>query len=114
MYLGTRDDMRTRAFAATKSDRIWLPIIQCAWCKGIKVGRWYIPMPPKRLLRGNFWIRLPMMPMVVVGITHTACPHCAKKVRDLARRGRSLRKGASQSTPWTSCLHEKEESLGTG
>ena len=45
MYLGMRDDMRTRAFAATKSGRIWLPIIQCAWCMGIKVGPWYIPMP---------------------------------------------------------------------
>ena len=65
--------------------RIWLPIRQCAWCKGIKVGRWYVRASWIPLLSGQRVVRLPLLRPIMVGITHGACPSCAAIFRDASR-----------------------------
>lgn len=82
--------MRARE-AAAENRRIWLFITQCAWCRGIKVWRWYFRKPKPPLLLWREQLSLPHLPVLVVSMTHGACPKCARRVNETARLSRLQR-----------------------
>lgn len=97
--------MRARP-AIAGNRRIWLFITQCAWCRGIKVWRWYVRKPKPPLLVWQEQVRLPYLPSVVVSMTHGACPDCARRVNETARRSLARRKAtASNPTPGSEDVH---------
>ncbi len=79
--------MRARSTGAGNR-RIWVFITQCAWCRGIKVWRWYVRKPKPPLLVWQEHVRLPYLPPLVLSMTHGACPQCARRVNESARRSR--------------------------
>ncbi len=77
---------------AVESRRIWVSVTQCAWCRGIRVWRWYLRWPKLPLLTWREQFRLPYLPVLVVSMTHGACPDCAQRVNESARRSRLRRR----------------------
>ncbi len=75
------------------SRTVWVLITQCAWCRGIKVWKWYIRSPKPPLMLWQEKVSLPGLPSVVVSMTHGACPACAERVNESARKAR-LRQSA--------------------
>lgn len=65
----------------------WLCITQCAWCRGIKLWSWFLSVPGRRLMTWSLVVRLPLLPVVVIGMTHGVCPECAERV--MVRRSRT-------------------------
>lgn len=80
--------MRSRA-AARGRRRVWVFITQCAWCRRIKLGRWYLRIPRAPILVWREQVRLPYLPSVVVSMTHGACPKCVRRVNEAARQSRA-------------------------
>lgn len=80
--------------AAVENRRIWVSITQCAWCHGIKVWRWYLRKPKPPLLTWRGQIGLPYLPVLIVSMTHGACPECAQRVNESARQSRQRRRAS--------------------
>lgn len=78
-----------RGTSTQNSRRVWIPIVQCAWCGAISVGGVYLHIPLVKLLSGDWRIRLPGFPVIVASMTHSVCRDCAVRVR--ARAGRFRR-----------------------
>lgn len=77
--------MRTRAFEAG-SGRTWVPITQCAWCRGIRLGRWYLRLPLLPLLPWRWLLSIPPVLALEISTTYGVCPKCARRARRAAER----------------------------
>lgn len=78
----------------------WIPVIQCAWCRAIRIGSHYIHLPWLGLISGDWTPRLFGWPLAKVSVTHSVCHDCARGVnaRAKARRARQRRStGAGES-----------------
>ncbi len=72
--------MSTRMFVAS-NHRVWISMSQCAWCRGVRLWRWYLRLPRMPLLLWMWTVSLPHpLPSLTIGTTHGACPRCAERV----------------------------------
>ncbi len=79
-----------RPGSATKRSELWIPLIQCAWCRGIKLGERYVRVPWLKLMSGQWRIALPWIPPVVATLTHSVCAGCAGKLAERAAVKRKM------------------------
>lgn len=68
---------------------VWIPLIQCAWCRRIMLGGRYYHLPRLGLLKGEWELRLPWIPPIVATLTHSVCRPCAREIRERAAAHRS-------------------------
>src|SRR5512133_4355196 len=74
--------------SATRRLQLWIPLVQCAWCKAVKLGGNYLHLPMLRLLSGEWRVTLPGLPPVIATLSHSICRSCAASIagRAAARR----------------------------
>jgi hypothetical protein len=74
-----------QGFTATEDPSLWVTMTQCAWCNGIKLGPWFLPIR-HRIMKIRS-IRLPIIGLsLVLRPTHGICPECLERVRGAKRR----------------------------
>ena len=76
---------------ATRRIQLWIPLIQCAWCRAVKVRDTYLHLPMLRLLSGEWHIAIPGLPPIVATLTHSVCSGCARNLNRRAQIRRSHR-----------------------
>lgn len=64
--------------AGTRS--YWMAISQCAWCNGIKLGKWYLRIPGVGKVTYQRAVKLPFGMSLCVITTHGLCPKCAEQI----------------------------------
>lgn len=73
---------------------LWIPVIQCAWCRALRLGETYLHVPRLGLLKGEWELKLPGFPPVVATLTHSVCKPCAREIR-----ARAAARRAAQDMP---------------
>lgn len=60
----------------------WTPIIQCAWCRSVKIGSHYVQLPHLSLLTGDWRLSILGFPLLRISVTHSACDPCVRRVNE--------------------------------
>ncbi|HEX2923607.1 MAG TPA: hypothetical protein VHS28_06230 [Chloroflexota bacterium] len=60
--------------------RITLFVVQCAWCRSVRISEHYYHIPLLPLLHWHRRIVIPFLTSVALSTSHSACPSCAEKV----------------------------------
>ena len=56
---------------------VYIPITQCAWCRGIKLWRWYRILPWVPILHWYWSFRLSRTLGFTLTVTHSICWRCS-------------------------------------
>lgn len=63
----------------TEEKKILL-IVQCAWCRRVKVGPWFVHLPGHQLFVGERSLATYVFPTMLLWTTHCICPTCSARV----------------------------------
>ncbi len=73
------EEMIYEGYAESRSS-YWVTISQCAWCNGIKLGRWYVRLPRVNKVTYHQSFHLPLGSSLTITTSHGLCLSCAEKV----------------------------------
>jgi hypothetical protein len=63
-------------------------VTQCAWCKRVSLGPWYVHLPRVNGIVHSWSLRLGFGISLRLRASHGVCPECAARVYEVARSRR--------------------------